>query len=78
MYTYLLRDIEIAKVNHVWCYRYNVHSHGEGLLLLGGGHGLGKQDGSSLAVFQHLGQFILCKCPGRGSGVMSHLQCRMI
>lgn len=49
--------------------RYNVHSHGERLLLSGGNYGLGFPDGSGLAVVQHPGQFVL-----RGRAGKSHDQ----
>ncbi len=45
--------------------RYNLHPHGEGILLSGSDHGLDQPDGSGMAAIQHAGQLVLCGCSGR-------------
>ena len=66
VYPYLLRGLEINRVNQVVGHRHHLHTHGSGFPLLGGHHGLAQPLRAGLAAVQHPGGGLLCCGSGRG------------
>ena len=66
VYPYLLRGLEINRVNQVWATDITYIPHGSGFPLLGGHHGLAQPLRAGLAAVQHPGGRLLCCGSGRG------------
>jgi hypothetical protein len=51
--SYLLRNVEITRSNHVWAGRYHLPSDAPRLRVLVWGHGLGQSPGAGVAAGQY-------------------------
>ena len=66
VYPYLLRGLEINRVNQVWATDITYIPMARGFPLLGGHHGLAQPLRAGLAAVQHPGGRLLCCGSGRG------------
>ena len=66
VYPYLLRGLEINRVNQVWATDITYIPMASGFPLLGGHHGLAQPLRAGLAAVQHPGGRLLCCGSGRG------------
>ena len=59
IFPYLLKGVEVNRVDQVWAAGHHLHPHGEGLPVPGGHHGLAQPARAGLEALQHHGHQLL-------------------